>query len=135
MPTILSSEAEFNFIMENQRGLSNIQSYSIGGETRAMGNIDFIHYVPYPIAGGENIYLIYLWFLMAFVLGAALFPRIVQFVQVLQSLFQHNKTSSMIMTTFNLLLEMTHRCYMVFSVRMVGILLIMNLIRIYYWRI
>ena len=56
MPTILCSEAEFNFIMENQRGLSNSQSYSIGGATRAIGNIDYIHYVPYQIAGGENIY-------------------------------------------------------------------------------
>ena len=49
---ILNNEAEYNFVVESQRALSNNQNYWIGGSTATTGDIDFLHYFPHQISSG-----------------------------------------------------------------------------------
>ena len=50
MPTILSDEQELNFVMENQRGLRNSQSFWIGRAINVSEHIDFPNHIPYQDA-------------------------------------------------------------------------------------
>ena len=53
IPAMVTSETEYHFLVEHQKGLNNSQSYWIGGSTRAQGNIMFSYYLPYEKGTGE----------------------------------------------------------------------------------
>ena len=45
-PTTINSEAELDFIREEQKGLSNVATYWIGGRSNSTGGIEFSNYIP-----------------------------------------------------------------------------------------
>ena len=53
IPVVLNSETELEFILENQRNLSNNQSFWIAGSARTTGDIDFLHYFQYELDAGK----------------------------------------------------------------------------------
>ena len=53
IPAIIISETEYKFIVENQKVLPNSHSYWIGGATRTIGKIEYLHYLPYQIGAGK----------------------------------------------------------------------------------
>ena len=53
IPVILNSQTELEFILENQRSLSNNQSFWIAGSTRTTGDIDYSHYFQYELGAGK----------------------------------------------------------------------------------
>ena len=51
---MVTSETEYDFLVEHQNGFNNYQKYWIGGSTRAKGNIMFSYYLPYEKGAGER---------------------------------------------------------------------------------
>ena len=52
IPTVLTSETEYNFIQEKQRRLSDKQDYFIAGTTRTVGTIEWENYLLYQMGNG-----------------------------------------------------------------------------------
>ena len=59
IPAIITSEEEYEFIMEKQKDLTNAKSFWTGGATRTIGKIEYTHYLPYQIGAGEIWKLMY----------------------------------------------------------------------------
>ena len=97
---MVTTETEYHFLVEHQKGLNNNQKYWIGGSTRAKGNIMFSYYFPYEKGAGEmgiNV--------------SVLMPLQIQtvfnnayFIQALILCMLHQSISPMTMKTFRLLL-------------------------------
>ena len=56
IPAILTSKAEYDFLVGHQKELNKYKNYWIGGSSRVKGNIPFSYYLSYDKGSGEMLF-------------------------------------------------------------------------------
>ena len=121
IPAILTSKAEYDFLVGHQKELNKYKNYWIGGSSRAKGNIPFSYYLSYDKGSGEMLFPTKVWCLLIFMpYTATRISKKSLFVQIfIQYLYLHKNLSPRIMETCSLSQVQMIWNYMVFFVKMV----------------